>query len=441
MESQSRLSLREAARGGAARGDGVPPPPPHGRAPFPADDSILWVPRTEDGDQVHVPEADGPYEYFFSPAVLSGIASHVEGTRREARFGFLLGNVFRCPETGYHYSVIDAGIAATEPFSEEAPRAYLLRAWAAAQMEFRRHGGLLLGWYHSHYLLGMFLSEGDVETNRRYFSEPWQCSVLVVPDAERPLGGVFPSPVVQAEASQRSPAPFYEIVQTGADDEARTAVSWMNYQTKDSPVHEPGTGLIGDVSDGRLFHGGNIVEHAPLPAEASPAQSGDRLLTDSAEPGVGSLVLASAPPSGLFSRMAPAQWRAIGLTVLAVAALVATIFTIRGSTGPSAPPTPVEVPRPVQPGVQRFMQAGSGLEAATERYDERARDFDLGRIGCDLLRSGYASTDDAFVGMAAAYARLNAASDSREAVEYDRLVNEMNTVNEHFDASGCPRPQ
>ena len=87
------------------------------------------------------------------------------------------------------------------------------------------------------------------------------------------------------------------------------------------------------------------------------------------------------------------------------------------------------------------MQAGSGLEAATERYDERARDFDLGRIGWDLLRSGYASTDDAFVGMAAAYARLNVASDSREAVEYDRLVNEMNTVNEHFDASGCPRPQ
>lgn len=439
MDSQSKLSLREAARGAASSG-GTSSAPAHGRAPFPADASILWLPRAEEEDQVHVPQPDGPYEYFFSPAVLSGIASHVEGTRREARFGFLLGNVFRCPDTGYHYSVIDAGIPATEPFSEEAPRAYLLRAWAAAQMEFRRHGGLLLGWYHSHYLLGMFLSEGDVETNRRYFSERWQCSVLVVPDIERPLGGVFPSPAVQIDASQRFPAPFYEIVETPGDVEAPTAINWLNYETQDAVIHEPGVGLAGEIVGGRLFHGGNIVENVP-PKETPVDGPSDRLRGDSPDAAVAPLVLATDSSGGQLAGVTPAQWRAVGLTVLAVAALIATIFVIRGSGGPSVPPSSVEMPPAVQPEIQRFRDVGVALVAATERYDERARDFDLGRIGCDLLQSGYASTDDEFVAMASAYARLNAAADSREATEYDRLVNEMNEVNEHFDAAGCQRPQ
>jgi len=440
MDSQSKLSLREAARGGAGEGGAAGSAPAHGRAEFPADSSILWLPRSEEGAPVHEPTPDGPYEYFFSPAVVSGIASHVDGTRREARFGFLLGNVFRCPETGIHYSVVDAGIPASEPFSEEAPRAYLLRAWAAAQMEFRRHGGLLLGWYHSHYLLGMFLSEGDVETNRRYFSEPWQCSVLVVPEIERPLGGVFPSPAVEVDASQRSPAPFYEIAETGPDGVLATSVNWMNYETRAEAMYEAGAGLAEAVEGGRLFHAGNLVESTPPPEKQAMPESADRLLAESAEV-AGSLVLAADRSPGLFAGVSSSQWRAVGLTVLAVAALMATIFTIRGSGGGPVAPTPAPVTPVIQPETQGFRDAAEELQMAVERYGERSRDFDLGRIGCDLLRSGYAGTDDTFVGMAAAFARLDAAADSRESMEYERLVNEMNEVNEHFDAAGCPRPQ
>ena len=75
-----------------------------------------------------------------------------------------------------------------------------------------------------------------------------------------------------------------------------------------------------------------------------------------------------------------------------------------------------------------------------ERYNERSGDFDLGRIGCDFLTTGYSATDDAFVAMTIEHAALDGRNGTREQAIYDRLVSEMNTVNRHFDASGCPRP-
>ena len=75
------------------------------------------------------------------------------------------------------------------------------------------------------------------------------------------------------------------------------------------------------------------------------------------------------------------------------------------------------------------------------RYQERRQDFDLGRIGCELLAGGYAAADDAFIAMAGSYARLGTAADETLNAEYERLVEETNRLNQHFDASGCPRPE
>ena len=75
------------------------------------------------------------------------------------------------------------------------------------------------------------------------------------------------------------------------------------------------------------------------------------------------------------------------------------------------------------------------------RYEERRQDFDLGRIGCEMLAGGYATADDSFITMAGAYAGLGSAIDETLDAEYERLVEDMNRLNQHFDASGCPRPE
>ncbi len=95
------------------------------------------------------------------------------------------------PTTKVRYSVADTVIAAQEALVEEASGAFLIRAWAEARSVFDVHSGVLLGWYHSHHLLGLMLSVSDEEVNERFFGQPWQASIVVVPDSKSPLGGVF----------------------------------------------------------------------------------------------------------------------------------------------------------------------------------------------------------------------------------------------------------
>jgi hypothetical protein len=116
------------------------------------------------------------------------------------------------------------------------------------------------------------------------------------------------------------------------------------------------------------------------------------------------------------------------------------LFQSDGDTAPVTP-VPVDQPPPVPPEVQRFRDAASGLEEAMLRYEERRQDFDLGRIGCELLAGGYAAADDAFIAMAGSYAGLGTAADETLSAEYERLVEDTNRLNQHFDASGCPRPE
>ena len=89
---------------------------------------------------------------------------------------------------------------------------------------------------------------------------------------------------------------------------------------------------------------------------------------------------------------------------------------------------------------RRFFDAVDDLGVAVEQYAERSSDFDAGRIGCDLLTTGYAAADAAFVRIAARYGELGS-NPRQEAIDaYGRTSSEVAVVNAHFDGSGCPRP-
>lgn len=419
MSGDEGISLKEAGHGGRPAESGRVP---HGRAPLPLERSVLWIPRRDPGAPA-VPATEGPYELFLGQPALAEAVRHVSADQREGRFGFLLGAVFRCPDSGIHYAVADRSLPAGEPFSEDAPAAYLLRAWAECQAAFRDHGGVLLGWYHSHYLLGLFLSEGDQETNRRYFGAPWQCSLLFVPDPERPLGAVF-RPAQDGEAHAPDPAPFRELMAFGRIREGRatpSVVPWTNY-APDREVEPAGKG--GGAA-------GNEISEEPLmpPVERSVA------------PSTMTLVLPDDESERLFPRLPRHRLRQLGLVTAAAVALIASVVVVRSVTRGTRGGFDGPAPAALSPEQRRFRQATAEVDAAVARYVERSQDFDLGRIGCDLLSSGYSSADDAFVGMAAAFAALGAAPDSTRAAEYDRLAEDVNEVNRHFDGSGCPRPR
>jgi hypothetical protein len=126
-----------------------------------------------------------------------------------------------------------------------------------------------------------------------------------------------------------------------------------------------------------------------------------------------------------------------------VALGAALYFLLPGE--PSRPPQPVETterPGPQAPpaATGQFRADLEALGIAADRYSERARDFDAGRIGCNLLIPGYVAADDAYVRVAASYRNLGFQSNSATVAAYDSAGGHMAEVNNHFDESGCPRP-
>ncbi|MBT8477812.1 MAG: hypothetical protein KJO06_02770 [Gemmatimonadetes bacterium] len=413
--------LRHAARGPEGGDESAR----HHRAALPVDRSVLWTPSRDPGDPGG-PARSGPYELFLVRSALRQLDAHSQADSRESRFGFLLGHLFRCPESGVHYSVVDRVLATDEPMSEDAPDPYLLRAWADSQAAFREHGGVLVGWYHTHYLLGLMLSEGDREMNERYFGQPWQCCLLVVPDAARPMAAVFRPSADQGDAEDEL-APFRELLaveDVPSSGPIPTAVRWKNY-VPDRDVEPEPSGVEAPTAETPAI----VAEERPHEAYASSM----------------TLVLPDNRAERMYPRL-PVRRRSIiwffAIVAVAIGGYVGGMQIFR-SGGPSAPVVsiPVEQPPQVPEEVQRFLDASTDLEEAMLRYEERRQDFDLGRIGCEMLAGGYAAADDAFIAMAGSYARLGAAADETLDAEYDRLVEEMNGLNQHFDASGCPRPE
>src|SRR2546430_13393223 len=75
---------------------------------MPVDRSILWNPSLPGAR----PSAGGraPYPIFFQQEAVIALQEHLKSSPTQAIFGFLIGDVYRDPEAGVLYIVIDKKI-------------------------------------------------------------------------------------------------------------------------------------------------------------------------------------------------------------------------------------------------------------------------------------------------------------------------------------------
>lgn len=417
--------LRRAAHG-SDTGDGAAR---HHRAPLPAERSIVWTPN-RDPDTPEGPAESGPYELFVTRSAMLRMRDHVSAGDREPRFGFLLGHLYRCPDTGVHYCVADTALASDEPFSDDAPEPFLLRAWARSQRAFHEHGGVLVGWYHSHYLLGLFLSDGDRAANDSYFGEPWQCCVLLVPDPARPMGAVFrPSGV--SDDARPEPTPFHELLSSedaSVEGAPESAIGWINYRPDREVRPATGQPVTGSSTE------------VPVPPRPTPSGETDRpapaLELEDAE--------AVSPPR----RDSGARRRSVRVFVVMALGLGGLLggLWLAGYEEPTSPAAPeagsAPEAAPVPPAeVRRFLERAARLEESVVRYEERGQDFELGRIDCDLLAGGYVAVGEAFRAVEESFAELRTEADGDLVAVHERLTADMNAVHRHYEDSGCRAPE
>ncbi|HEX9611557.1 MAG TPA: hypothetical protein VF978_06690 [Gemmatimonadales bacterium] len=200
--------------------------------------AILWNPASE------APRISGraPYPIFFQQEAVVALQEHLKASPEQAIFGFLAGEVFRDPETGVLYAVIDKTLRLNQAIYGDKTEVVVARLWDRMQEQLARASGRLLGWYHSHPGQELSLSSHDVATHEKYFTDPWHVAVVVSHEVEGVVGGFFRTG--SSDAWAETPLPFYELLQPDSirsDGKKRSYISWKNYKAYNpvSPKRAP----------------------------------------------------------------------------------------------------------------------------------------------------------------------------------------------------------
>src|SRR5438874_1551771 len=196
--------------------------------PMPMDRAILWNPPAAPGAR---PSGRAPYPIFFQQEAVIALQEHLKSSPTQAIFGFLIGDLFRDPETGVLYAVIDKTLKLSQAIYGDKTEVVVSRLWDRMQQQLAKAQGSLLGWYHSHPGQGGFLTQHDVETHEKFFTDPWQVAVLVAAEAGGVTGKFF-------RASQdgdwhKTPQSFYELLQPDSikpDGKKRSFITWRNHK-------------------------------------------------------------------------------------------------------------------------------------------------------------------------------------------------------------------
>lgn len=136
----------------------------------------------------------------------------------------------------------------------------------------------------------------------------------------------------------------------------------------------------------------------------------------------------------------PSFWRRHSRQISRVA-LIASVLSMAwvlydrlatGRTEP-APAFSSVADRAVTPELRSIAEE---FETAVSRYGERMEDFDLGRLGCEGLWTGYRRVDEMFMSLSERYAAARGEAADRL---YEDSKRSMEEIERHFDGSGCPR--
>ncbi len=194
-------------------------------------------------------------------SVLRDVRSHLIGSLNTEPFGFLLGHVVYCPWTRAPYVVIDAVRRETQDAPHSGNLDSFRRAWASASREARRRRGQIIGWYHQHGVLGLRLSQSDLQLQEEF------------------------QKTGRASLYRKGISGFYELVDLDArliDGKKPSVVDWTNHRAEERveilpakwPVPRRRPPPTPDVKRGDRDESQPEVERDEETATASKAQPG-----------------------------------------------------------------------------------------------------------------------------------------------------------------------
>lgn len=188
--------------------------------PMPLEDTLRWISSHEDEIEDWVP-------IFFMQRAYLYCTAHAGSDMSREVGGVLVGQVYQ-DEDGEHYVVVEAGIQAQH--TQFGPTHLTFTQDTLVQLnnelEARFPGKRMVGWYHTHPRMDVFLSSYDTWLHTNFFNQPWHVALVIEPCAER--GGFFcwqPG----GQLDPRRYVGFYEL----ADVSYETVVAWENLEPEE----------------------------------------------------------------------------------------------------------------------------------------------------------------------------------------------------------------
>lgn len=153
--------------------------------------------------------------------------------------GVLVGQVHQDEEDGRLYVVIEDAIQAE--YTRFGPSHLTFTqdslVYLNSELELRFPGKRMVGWYHTHPRMDVFLSSYDCWIHSHFFGDPWQVALVIEP--YKTQGGFFcwqPEGLLDPQHH----VGFYEM----ADISYESIVSWANLEVRN------GGSDTGDQEDG-----------------------------------------------------------------------------------------------------------------------------------------------------------------------------------------------
>ncbi len=394
---------------------------PYERELFPIEGSIRWTPRVHPPAE---PRALHQPDIVIEQRVFVTLRHEMVRDLEEETAGLLLGHVLECPSTQRVWVDVVASIGATlttdgdsDPATELDARLESADALEHALLALFEEpcwtGGVPVGWYRTRPGSDT-LTEAEVEVHRRLFSEPWQFNLLMLSDLTTPKGAVFWRNDSEGLQPDRH-CPFFERLDGSTDPTARppfTCVGFSNYETA-APV----------------------VPASPPPSDRGRA--GQRLTP---------LVMAPSGRSVDTVKRGRRSALALAASVVLVggAGLVLRERPVALSSAPdttlfSAPFAVRELPR--VSGDATFGPEFEAFRTEVYGYYEIAEAYQGNDVGCDGMTDAYRAADDAFIALSGKVAAARDEGESAIPSTYRSAAEVMRGIDQHFDASGCPRPR
>lgn len=119
---------------------------------------------------------------YIEAQALDNLRQHLESNLRVEQGGILFGNTYQDSHFGT-YVEITASIPAPATIGTGAHLEFTSDSWLAIMDEAKTHypDANIVGWYHSHPNIGVFMSGTDMRTQQAFFYHDWSVSIVYDP--------------------------------------------------------------------------------------------------------------------------------------------------------------------------------------------------------------------------------------------------------------------